>query len=116
MPSASVFVGRPGAISSIFCLDPVDDRQRVLAVAHDDHAAHRLDAGLVERAAAELRAQAHRGHVLDEERRALPARMTMFSRSAGALDEADAADEELDAVDLDDLGADVDVGALRPPP
>ena len=33
----------------------------------------------------------------------------MFSRSLRALDEAHAADEELDVVDLDDLGAHVDV-------
>ena len=52
-------------------LDPFDDVQRVFAVAHQHHAADRLDAGLVQRAAAELRAEGDGRNVLDLDGRAL---------------------------------------------
>ena len=43
-----------------FLLHPLDDVQRVFAVTHQHHAADRFDAGFVQRAPAELRAEASR--------------------------------------------------------
>ena len=55
--------GQAGRELGDLLLDPLDHRARVLAVAHEHHAADGLDAGLVQRAAAEVRAELHRGHV-----------------------------------------------------
>ncbi len=47
-------------------LDPLGDSQRILAVTHQHGAARHFVAVLFVNAAAELRAQLHRGHVLDD--------------------------------------------------
>src|SRR5581483_5847345 len=90
-------------------LEAADDCKRVLAETHEHDAANGFAAGVVENAAAEVGAELNRGHVLDEDRGAGLLAQDDVLDVGNVLDEAGAADEELEAVLLHDLGADVDV-------
>ena len=92
-----------------FRLHPLDDVQRVLAVAHQRHAAHGFDARLVERAATEVRPDRYGGDVLHLDRRSSFLPDDDLLDVLGRLDEADAADEKLDAILLQHLRADIDI-------
>ena len=67
---ARVLAGSPASSCGDLVLDPAHHLPRVLAVAHEHHAADGLDAALVERAAPEVRPQLHRRDVPDPKRRA----------------------------------------------
>ena len=92
-------------------LDAIGDGQRVFAEAHHDGAADGLVAVLLEDAAAELRADLHRGHVLDVDRRAAARGDYRVLNVLGVVDPADAADEVLGVVLLDGPAADGGVAA-----
>ena len=83
---------------------------RVFAVTHQHHAAHGLDTAFVERTAPEIRAKRHAGDVFQLDRRALLLTDDNLLQILRRFDEADATDEELQAVFLQYLRADVDVG------
>ena len=93
-------------------LDAPEDLRRALAVADRHHAAHHLAAVLLQRAAAEGRAQLDGAELREVDRRA-GRRADRDALDVGhGLDQADAAHHVLHAVLLDDLAADVAVGAL----
>ncbi len=93
-------------------LQPLDDLQRILAVAHHHDAADGLCAALVEGTATELRPDGHVCHMPDLDRRTFVLAYDDFLQILDCLDESDAADEELNTVLLQHFRADIDV---RPP-
>ena len=90
----------------------LDDSQRVIAVSGNDHTADGFCAILVQRSTAQGWAQCHRRHVLDPDRDVFVHLDDALFDILHLLDEADAANEVLHAVQFDGLGAHVDVGAL----
>ena len=110
VPSSSVLATEPGAISRDLLLHALDHRQRVRAVAHDDHAPDRLGAALVEQALAAAP---------DPQRDLADLRIvigtwsltptTVSSMSSWLSRKPEPAHDVLGAVDLDRARADVDV-------
>src|SRR5262249_36011737 len=86
-------------------LDPLGDGERILTVAHEDHAARDLVAVLLEDAAAELGPQLYRGDVLDEDGGAVDLLDDGVLDVALVLDPADPAYEVLGVVLLHDPSA-----------
>ena len=86
-------------------LDALGDGQRILAVPHQHDAAGHFVAVLLEDAAAELRAELHGGDVLDVDRRAVDLLDDGVFDVVLVLDPADAADDVLGVVLLDDAAA-----------
>ena len=93
-------------------LDVIDDLQRIGAVPRYHHAAGRLGAVLVQRAAPQGRAQRHVRHLPDRHRHVGVDLDDAVLDILHRLDEADAANEILNAVYLDAAGAHVQVRAL----
>ena len=98
-------VGQAGLQLLDLLLDALGDGQRILAVAHQHDAAVDFVAVLLEDAAAELRAELHRGDVLDVDRRAVDLLDDRVLDVLLVLDPADAADDVLGIVLLDDAAA-----------
>ena len=103
----------PGLNLRDLLLDGGDHFARVGAVANDDHAADRFLAVLVEHSAAELRPQLHAAHVAQCDGRAVGSAERDIFDVLEAANQADAAHDVFGVTDLDHLGADVVVTALR---
>jgi hypothetical protein len=102
--------GQPRAECPDLRLDVLDGAQRVVALAHDHDAAHRLGAADGERSAALRRPEIDHGHVAhpdgDEVR---PDPHHRLLKIGEAVDETEPAHQVFDAVDFDDARADVQV-------
>ena len=92
------------------CLDVLDDAVGVLAIAHDHDAADHLAPIHIQGAAAEIPADADGRDIAQIQRRAAVGHHRDGLQVGGALHQADAAHDELGAVLLDGLAADIEVG------
>src|SRR5262245_59654877 len=104
---------KPGLNLLDLVLDAFQDVERILAVTHHNHAAHRLSAGVVQGAAAELWSHLHGGHVTDRDGRPAFLSNDDLAQIVFVFDEADSANEEFQAIVFDHLGANVDVAAAN---
>ena len=94
-------------------LDRVDGRQGVFAVAHGDHAADHLHSALVQQAPAVRRTEADVGHVVHGDGDGVAHLDDRSAHLFEILDEADAADDVLHAVDFHGPGAHLHIGHLQ---
>ena len=95
-------------LSDLF-LHVLNDFVRVFAGAHDDDATNGFAPVYVERTSAEVAADLHRGDISQVYGRAATLGEDGLVEVGNGVDEAEAADDELHAVFLDDLAADVEV-------
>ncbi len=104
--------GRLDSICDDFFLHPFDHRLGVFTGAHDHGATDGFLTVEVERTAAEIAADLHGGDVLQIDRSAFHGFDRDEFEILRAFDQADAAQDELRAVLLHHLAADVEVGIL----
>ena len=104
--------GQPGRYLLDHFLYVLDRRQRIAAIAHDDHTAHRFRAAFVQGSATKRRSPRHGRHILHINRDVFVDLDDRVFNVFNTLDETKTTDHVLDFVHFDHSGAYIDVRHL----